>query len=881
MHESESSAATPNEDDQQASEADEQALDPLIIDESEIMENETDEILTPDIRSNGASMLTELECPDCKFVTTDEIRYRKHVRCHQNSAPRACKRCEFTSIYSWNMDRHMKSHGASGKFICYRCNFSQNSRQAMQFHVENHHSVQMRNAESQTDAEMGFEELVEIDTESFIFEVHAFKVNENYDEENQRNLILLDEKAGVQRMSSGRLSVLSAASDQIDGLAVGLHSQQPRRQMTLDELALNANRAKSLPKYMSEHEVIETPSEPANIKEYEKDPDVKQRTCSVCGYQGKWISEMVRHKRVHTNERPFKCKYCSRTSKWKADLIRHVAKAHGVRVVSKYSRSRTFDSDSQKMRAFKEAHGYLESGIDSNSAIQELPVDGDHDESFESIPEVRVETPELSPITSPVPTTPNSLKEFLSERQQANPQYAVLVKYLDVLSGNSGEPILRCRQCSYETHDLHTFRAHTQKHENKKPYQCSTCGYRSNWSSDVHKHIRLKKIGHEKAYVIRLHPEVQSPISRPDSPESNASVGEKSLPTILMKLPVSSVLKCAKCDFFGEAKSPEVVVNHLEKMHNLPAFGCRDCNFTSSSRKTLIFHAQTIHNCSDLEIIKENLITVELGSCNGSDSGFSSGKRSSNSDAESVPEQKRFKFAEILHQRPEGQRKLFKCPRCPFDSIDFMEFEAHNIGHGQQTAPFMYQCVFCDWMASIKPKIFQHLKLHTGDPERHMALVEKRFLNGSIAVAVAGTLQSPPADAKSFRCELCPFATEVPQYFEYHRLVHSMQAAMGFPFGFLSFSTPAATGISSGLMLPGNPAAAALMMPNGNEILKAHASLIAKAGCPQTGANSTLGALSSVTAAKDVLLSEFNEIVDATESQMLPAAGASLVKSGK
>lgn len=97
----------------------------------------------------------------------------------------------------------------------------------------------------------------------------------------------------------------------------------------------------------------------------EKDPDVSTRTCSTCGYVGKWISEMIRHKRVHTNERPFKCRYCSRTSKWKADLIRHVAseycrqgltnflkqvlidakcsETHGIRVVSKYSRSKAFD----------------------------------------------------------------------------------------------------------------------------------------------------------------------------------------------------------------------------------------------------------------------------------------------------------------------------------------------------------------------------------------------------------------------------------------------------------------------------------------------------------------------------------------------------------
>lgn len=55
------------------------------------------------------------------------------------------------------------------------------------------------------------------------------------------------------------------------------------------------------------------------------DPDVSTRMCSICGYQGKWVSEMIRHKRVHTSERPFRCKYCNRTSKWKADLIRHVA----------------------------------------------------------------------------------------------------------------------------------------------------------------------------------------------------------------------------------------------------------------------------------------------------------------------------------------------------------------------------------------------------------------------------------------------------------------------------------------------------------------------------------------------------------------------------
>uniref|UniRef100_A0A183UT35 Zinc finger and SCAN domain-containing protein 12 n=1 Tax=Toxocara canis TaxID=6265 RepID=A0A183UT35_TOXCA len=107
-------------------------------------------------------------------------------------------------------------------------------------------------------------------------------------------------------------------------------------------------------RYLTENEAIESPSDDQELKRIETDPDVSTRTCSICGYQGKWVSEMIRHKRVHTNERPFKCKYCSRTSKWKADLIRHVAKTHGIRVVSKYSRSKTFDASAAALHELKD-----------------------------------------------------------------------------------------------------------------------------------------------------------------------------------------------------------------------------------------------------------------------------------------------------------------------------------------------------------------------------------------------------------------------------------------------------------------------------------------------------------------------------------------------
>ncbi|KAI6183263.1 hypothetical protein M3Y97_00470500 [Aphelenchoides bicaudatus] len=132
-----------------------------------------------------------------------------------------------------------------------------------------------------------------------------------------------------------------------------IHQERKRRRIignldnTLDGLvAKRSDLEPNTKRYQTETEAIELPDDEIEAKRLETDPDVSTRMCSICGYQGKWVSEMIRHKRVHTSERPFKCKYCNRTSKWKADLIRHVAKTHGIRVVSKYSRSKAFDSQS-------------------------------------------------------------------------------------------------------------------------------------------------------------------------------------------------------------------------------------------------------------------------------------------------------------------------------------------------------------------------------------------------------------------------------------------------------------------------------------------------------------------------------------------------------
>ncbi|KAI6232595.1 hypothetical protein M3Y99_01006000 [Aphelenchoides fujianensis] len=220
--------------------------------------------------------------------------------------------------------------------------------------------------------------------------------------------------------------------------------EQPRKRRrvhansdnTLDGLV--AKRAEVEPnskRYQTETEAIELPDDEEEIKRLESDPDVATRMCSICGYQGKWVSEMVRHKRVHTSERPFKCKFCNRTSKWKADLIRHVAKTHGIRVVSKYSRSKAFDAQ-------HESNGRAD---ENNNEEREC---GDEEEEVD---------------VKDFATPPAAKKRSLQSTGAATP------------SNPPPQFVYRCLTCSFEDESMDVLADHLRNVHDLAPFECRQC----------------------------------------------------------------------------------------------------------------------------------------------------------------------------------------------------------------------------------------------------------------------------------------------------------------------------------------------------------------------------------------------------------------------
>jgi len=55
----------------------------------------------------------------------------------------------------------------------------------------------------------------------------------------------------------------------------------------------------------------------------------KKHSCKICGYAGN-LTDVTRHMRTHTGERPFSCPFCSSRFSLRGNMIKHLARKHGT-----------------------------------------------------------------------------------------------------------------------------------------------------------------------------------------------------------------------------------------------------------------------------------------------------------------------------------------------------------------------------------------------------------------------------------------------------------------------------------------------------------------------------------------------------------------------
>jgi hypothetical protein len=336
-------------------------------------------------------------------------------------------------------------------------------------------------------------------------------------------------------------------------------------------------------RYQTETEAIELPDDEIEMKRLETDPDVSTRCCSICGYQGKWVSEMIRHKRVHTNERPFKCKFCNRTSKWKADLIRHVAKTHGIRVVSKYSRSKAFDVQ----------HELKEEQPDR-------PIKEEHQRQ---------------------PKSSISLSSSLSSLIKENSSLSSSCSSSSASSFTSSQPAFKCLMCFFEQDSIDQLIAHLHSVHQISPFECLQCKRTFDEASAASEHCNAATCT-PLSIKINFSPVcLQKPshsLSSSATTSSPCSIRSESRSLSTDDEEISSAsasLACSECPFRTE--SDEKLIIH-KIGHEIPKgllnYKCAFCNWYSKKKSSIERH-MALHTSRPEEFmnqVERNLITPAM-----------------------------------------------------------------------------------------------------------------------------------------------------------------------------------------------------------------------------------------------------------------------------
>ncbi|XP_071519036.1 uncharacterized protein [Panulirus ornatus] len=278
--------------------------------------------------------------------------------------------------------------------------------------------------------------------------------------------------------------------------------------------------------------------------------NVQNLVCQFCGHESKCLSESVRHQKLHLSAKNIfasaslstRCQFCRHRCKTTDDLMNHLKlcpEARKNQITDSGRRLVSGRLDENEDSQFNEEGENQINYNDANSKdvncsdIKRKISSGSVNKNDEKHPmENRVfvwnnfkiqQEGESSADRSKDKNT-NENKEKLNKKIGADTTKRASGKGLGdkspvIFEGpldyiESPTPqghhyyskrVYRCPQCSFWATTASRFHVHIVGHFNRKPYNCSECGYKSNWRWDITKHIKLKTSrdnSHQEAQVI-------------------------------------------------------------------------------------------------------------------------------------------------------------------------------------------------------------------------------------------------------------------------------------------------------------------------------------------------------------------------------------------
>ncbi|XP_044281314.1 zinc finger protein 445-like isoform X2 [Varanus komodoensis] len=211
--------------------------------------------------------------------------------------------------------------------------------------------------------------------------------------------------------------------------------------------------------------------------------------CPECGFKSDWLSEVIRHTRTHTGERPYTCPDCGKAYRWISNLSRHrksnICSTNSASPDGSTEESQQADGDT------------------------ELPEMKDYLQKIIKLEDICVSTTEASSQSislkqEPCENEPESWGHQGTVQDSSQPPQITTEK-----EPTDFQKKHACSECGYHAESLSEIVIHTKTHIGEKTFECPDCGKAFRWWSNLLKH-RQVHLSYQQAPALETS-EVPSP----------------------------------------------------------------------------------------------------------------------------------------------------------------------------------------------------------------------------------------------------------------------------------------------------------------------------------------------------------------------------------
>ena len=158
-----------------------------------------------------------------------------------------------------------------------------------------------------------------------------FSIDKNLNQGRKRNL-----SAQEKNDAGSKVAKLVSQNDQTDSSIIEANSDNAVIMVKMGESSTTNTNTKPTTKIKLDVTAnMPTPDSPAkkprNSSKKYQDPETKEYHCNQCSFSTHRSSNLIRHMRIHTDEKPFSCHLCPRTFRTNTLLRNHINTHTGVK----------------------------------------------------------------------------------------------------------------------------------------------------------------------------------------------------------------------------------------------------------------------------------------------------------------------------------------------------------------------------------------------------------------------------------------------------------------------------------------------------------------------------------------------------------------------